>query len=686
MNDIIKCDLLLDIMQTGSGMDDYKSILYYMNNIKYNIIKAINCSDSNNYNFIIDNDSNRTIEYNSKYIAHGAYSSVIAIKCINSSNFTDTLVLKILFVKNITHDEQIYWDQRYYDIYIRNKLLFNNALATCFFYGNKIDKVTSYESTEPKPEEYDNLFREKHLSFNIFKYYTQNVSEIDNKKIIILKLASLLYFIKKNKIYIDDFKFANIAFEGTNIVFIDFSEKLFTSYYKDYKIRYWSTFSFGAYNSSYLKKKFYLLLNYESEKTKFFIENDIKLNRYTYSTSLNINNSRKENVAIRKVLKKNLNPIFEFNDRYHGYYLSDFDPSFDKFNIISIIDIIFTIFFKNIKIRDLYYSEDIKSNGSIFKLNDNKYKLVRAISMMHYFSSFQNLNDIDILTRLLYNFIQPIDGIEPIYIEQLKFLLLDPITEFGLLGTDYENIPSYELIFKYLLDVGIQGLDKSDLYGIFKQMLDENIGSKQVIAKPKEAYKKELEKYVITNVGRDVLIILIEIGLLERNILRNTQRFSYINYYLVAFARLIEQLMNRPDYRSDTNLEIPPEKSTLPQNYAYLTSGEKIKKWGKGMDGIYKETDVYKRNKEIVIISNDESILSKQKELDNHSLRRFAKIIVEYLKANKKLEIPSDLSDQLMEPFKSALVKFEQLQRLNKSKYLKYKIKYLELKKLNIKS
>ena len=36
------------------------------------------------------------------------------------------------------------------------------------------------------------------------------------------------------------------------------------------------------------------------------------------------------------------------------------------------------------------------------------------------------------------------------------------------------------------------------------------------------------------------------------------------------------------------------------------------------------------------IISNDESILSKQKELDNHSLRRFAKIIVEYLKANKK--------------------------------------------------
>ena len=57
MNDIIKCDLLLDIMQTGSGMDDYKSILYYMNNIKYNIIKAINCSDSNNYNFIIDNDS-----------------------------------------------------------------------------------------------------------------------------------------------------------------------------------------------------------------------------------------------------------------------------------------------------------------------------------------------------------------------------------------------------------------------------------------------------------------------------------------------------------------------------------------------------------------------------------------------------------------------------------------------------
>ena len=70
-------------------------------------------------------------------------------------------------------------------------------------------------------------------------------------------------------------------------------------------------------------------------------------------------------------------------------------------------------------------------------------------------------------------------------------------------------------------------------------------------------------------IGEDVLRLLIDIDLLQRN-----QPFSQTNYEIVAFARLVELLMDRPENRSDTNLEIPPQNSTLPQNYVKFINKE----------------------------------------------------------------------------------------------------------------
>jgi hypothetical protein len=192
-----------------------------------------------------------------------------------------------------------------------------------------------------------------------------------------------------------------------------------------------------------------------------------------------------------------------------GYYTSDFNPHFENFNIFSLIEILLNLFFlNNIDLIDLIKKSEI--NG--FKLNI----LPSPLPPMYRLSNIQNLNDIKILTKYVYEFIQPKPEFDETYINAMKYLLFDPVTEFGLFGCDFENTPYLGLIFKYLFSLYNPHPDL-DLYQVFKRMLDENIGTEDILCKEPSEFEAELNKYFkMEYIGYDVLRLLINIDLLQK--------------------------------------------------------------------------------------------------------------------------------------------------------------------------
>jgi hypothetical protein len=157
----------------------------------------------------------------------------------------------------------------------------------------------------------------------------------------------------------------------------------------------------------------------------------------------------------------------------------------------------------------------------------------------------------------------------------------------------------------------------------------------------KNTYNLGLNK--IISIGEDILTVLNNIGLIKKTLLES-------DYNIINFAILVELLMDRPE----TYIENYPLKYCNDTNYGII-------------------------------------ILDERKILNNDPLKRFARIIVLYVK-NKENEIkkigPENLSQLLTEPFRTALFKFQEIIKPGGyyNKYINYKNKYLKLKKLNYSS
>jgi len=667
---IKKCNLLLYkvrdqklLTQYGGKEGDEKIISRYLNNNEYNHIRAY--CETDIYDFKVSDKNTNNIE-NSRILGNGLSSTVVIIEPITFP-YPYLLVLKILFVKNESIESQTYWNYRFYnDMYITIKNLVNNFLGTCLLYGDNIKKFIKVDQFEDTLS----IIEGNHLAFSIYKYYKKEITNISKS---ILKLTTVLFYISYNlRRYMTDIKYDNISFdEKENIVVIDYDTETFNKYYKDGYNIFWKRISIRSHSPCYIKKKFYLLLNLGSDETAKDIESE------THKFKTNISYTIKIDIIISRLIEQKsgvIDKISVSNNNY--YYTSNFNPNFENFNIYSLTEILLKLFF-NVNLLDLLYKTGLSDD---FKLNKlNTFNLPNDRNIIDKLSCFQNLNDIKILTKYVYEFIQPKPEFNPEYIIKLKYLLFDPISEFGLLGCDFENTPYLGLIFKYLFSL-YNPNPELNLYQVFKLMLDENIGTEQVLSKTD--FQTDLQQHFkIINVGSDVLGELIKLGLLQQSFPRHKQPFIQTEYNIVAFARLVEQLMDRPDNRSDTNLEIPPENSTLPQNYCKFMNKEtceiiSVKKWIKNPRGIYID------NPELIRIKSDtnfESYISyEQKQLDEYPLRILANIIVSKLK-KLPIIIPETLSELLSEPYKTALLR---LQDIYKNKYIKYKNKYLKIKLL----
>ena len=107
----------IKINHEGGGFNESDPILYFLHNLKYNIIETLPITKKNceTYKFEIDKELNQNMKYDSQFIASGYNSTAIGIKYIkdtseveckrqdNNEPVLDKLVFKCNFVKNVLY-------------------------------------------------------------------------------------------------------------------------------------------------------------------------------------------------------------------------------------------------------------------------------------------------------------------------------------------------------------------------------------------------------------------------------------------------------------------------------------------------------------------------------------------------------------------------------------------------------
>jgi hypothetical protein len=572
-------DITFDLY--GGGPNDRFDILYYISNLLNNNIISKNSSDKNQYHFVVSNrEYNKKESNNSIYINNGFVSTVIAIECLHPYHIhiedgqREKLVLKLLLIKK-DKDKKYYdeWNYRYYKIYEENKLLYNNLLAKCYYYGNNVNVANSNLDMDQSENgiKLKEVFKDKKLVFNIFKYYDLTVDDIEIKKTILLKLISVLYFCKRNNVYIGDLKYQNIGFDKhNNIVLIDYAEFLFTTYIINHQYILWKQTTLTSMSACYLKKQFYLISGLDNPDTHLYIEKQLnKMQTKIFNSDEEINKMIKINIIYYNLLKQNTIAI-----DYNKYYTINFIPLFDKINSIAIINILLFLFFEEIEMMAslLYFDDLFEYNKIKLKLNKKICTIYRS-SIINHICSFQNINDIKILNIFVNWMLIPLGGIDPEFIAGIRKLIFDPETETGLFAPDYEDVPDYELVLKYLKELT---KNVESIYSLLKRLLDENIGTDAVKSKIPLAYQTELnDHFKIKYVGEDVLA---ELGL-------NFKTYDQITYEEWAEARRIEKLKDRPINRTGMNLKLPPKNSRFPQNIHSIDNSQQ--KWIEHEDGTW---------------------------------------------------------------------------------------------------
>jgi hypothetical protein len=518
MVEIVNFDLIIDskIEQLGGLVEDKYHIMRYLNNNIFKYLKSINSSDGLDYVFeVLGSDINK-IEYNSsKCIASGVYSTAIGIKLLLPEDkkyvYPQTLVLKVTGVNKIKRGIEMHesffddWNRRNIGIYKFLKKNFGKSFQTMYFWGNQIyDDITGFKNTEKNTEDikdddekkstFVNFIREKRLSFSITRYYDDiKEKSFMEKQLFIIKNISVLNYISNLGYLIGDYKLDNVRTDDLcNLVCIDYAYNTFFSFKKGELYILGEYINFGGLIPCFIIKKIYNVMRYEIDNIDNLMKHRVEYikNQPTepnslFNTFFNKYNDIKEKLKI-DYLDRNLDERFagsKLVDKVIKTNLkNDYDIGLEKFDVIGLVDIIFKLFFmsfigdNNLKSITAFSMSKKINNGDIeFELNSSnnsaKLKIIRR------YRAFANLNDISLIQKLIYEFIQPLNDEHAPFCELLKPLLFDVESETGLLAPEYLDIPTYDIAFKYLVDK-IQLMSKyqdKTLQELYDILLRENI-------------------------------------------------------------------------------------------------------------------------------------------------------------------------------------------------------------------
>lgn len=448
----------------------------------------------------------------------------------------EILVLKVLGVKKnfdngVKRSDKFFqdWNYRFYKQYEKDKKTYGVLLANIYFYGDNVynsdyfKELVREQITDQPKDTYHKFINDKKLCFNISKYYhSPKISNMtsDSIKQFILKMVSVIFYLSKKNTFINDFKYDNIACDNyNNFICIDYDVFNPITFYKfvddNGKYKY-VNFGLATTIPVHVRKKIYSLFKNEVDiiksiratREKVFDNNEknnlieelkeslVKLkkninimnffNKYDDKTNKNnnldkiflrisLNSLRIENLFVLNVINKNAG--------------ENYNLGMSKFDCLGIFQVLMTMFFAPFEsiepknggggLKSIMFGHTIKNNvGMILELNKLIYQL-ESHNHIFWLSAFQTLNDIDKINKIVNEFLEPLYPDNPIIVKMcndFRKLFFDNDSETGLLAPEYNDIPSFDLVFKYLVDV-FNYLDNKDYNNLIIKLLRENIFS-----------------------------------------------------------------------------------------------------------------------------------------------------------------------------------------------------------------
>jgi hypothetical protein len=189
-----------------------------------------------------------------------------------------------------------------------------------------------------------------------------------------------------------------------------------------------------------------------------------------------------------------------------------FKIRFDKYNCSGLFQILLTLFFSDYtsiyinngekNLKGLISGNTIKNKkGKILELNKNKTNEIENNIIWHLY--YHSLNDISKLNELVNDFLEPINPLDPENVricERLKKLFFDNVSETGLLAPEFDDIPPFDLVFKYLYNsLNFDEIESQS--EIFEEKTNENdIGENKI------NYNKLFLKLIKENIRDDIEI------------------------------------------------------------------------------------------------------------------------------------------------------------------------------------
>lgn len=521
----------VNIKTGGGGQDDSISIIKYLKNARYiearyneqemtswraskrtdkpYIYKIItgtdDLTDDDKTNFMQINKYHAST--NSYYFANGYYSTAVIIKCISGEKYINKfLIIKYMLIKN--NEKSIReWNKDPWNIYKIFKKIFNNFITNIYFYGDDVINYATAETFDKEILEYDENKKKnkKRVAFTISEYCSQEFNKIDPDILIemVKKLVAVMVYFEYTKYYISDFKLANISFDKNhNWVCIDFDNNLFAKTYekKTKKYIYHYPINITSDCPCYLMTKFFDIIKDDMN----YIENGKNIfNKLTEDVKLN--NIYNQNIRLDNVISR----FIESNDgseliiqNNHKHYTSNLDLGFDKINSGSLAKILTDMFFKK-----FYYENDdgVKTLGDIrhfirkkaifkkkinkdgsetyipFILNAHQEKYVN-LSKLSKIIYRKNICDEQLLKHLFYGFLEPLKEEYIDYCEYIKLIIYDKQSKTGLLSPQYDNIPTFSMVFEYLSHYKNRSVfSSSNLFDECILLIKENLDINNII-------------------------------------------------------------------------------------------------------------------------------------------------------------------------------------------------------------
>jgi hypothetical protein len=349
-------------------------------------------ANQNEYVFYFNDDNTKTFKNNSKYLGAGDNTAVFVIECKKPDDFQKNIVLRV--------SGREYDNKKFIIKYNNDVSVVDQALPKILFYGELKDHL-------------GNSFEPSYKHTIMLKYMTNfDILSAHNKLLILKSLLHTLIKLDEAGYFLFDLKLDNIGYDNEyNCILIDYDMDTLVKYKK------------GAHE---------------------YIPDDLKY----------------VGTYIPLYVMKSMQDLERDG---HNKLIGS---KYDKFSVAGIATIIVDLFFKpiqyinailkkndpNVNLRVLYIG------GEFYDADNNRLNYEEADFSNNKRWSIhgtQNISNINIMT----DFIEKLICIDDINMDScmlLKKILLDNVTDSGLMHPIYENIPAYNQILQSLEDFKIQ--------------------------------------------------------------------------------------------------------------------------------------------------------------------------------------------------------------------------------------